>query len=128
MMLADMARVENGKLYILGGGWDHLRGNSPFSFAVAALIEIPMDGQVVELQGDITLVDSDGRIWSAPDGSQIHVEFMIRAEQNDPNAMSQWLQIPQAFNFNQVVLPIGRYSWRLTVGDGMATKSFSVTA
>jgi hypothetical protein len=41
MILCDSAQVYEGKLSILGGGWDRILFGSPF--AVAAIVEIPWD-------------------------------------------------------------------------------------
>ncbi len=39
LMLADAAQVADGKLYILGGGWDTIVPAAPF--AVCGIIAIP---------------------------------------------------------------------------------------
>ena len=40
MLLADNAQAVNGKLYILGGGWD-LTGPGPVLMAIALKVEVP---------------------------------------------------------------------------------------
>ena len=42
-MIADFARVANGKLDVIGGGWSMMNAQGPFGFFVAALFQIPWD-------------------------------------------------------------------------------------
>ncbi|MBA3734059.1 MAG: hypothetical protein H0W90_02495 [Actinobacteria bacterium] len=42
LMIADFARVANGKLDVIGGGWSMMNAQGPFGFFVAALFQIPL--------------------------------------------------------------------------------------
>jgi hypothetical protein len=124
LMLCDSAQVYDGKLSILGGGWETIARQAPC--AVAAIVTIPWDREAGVLQWRLDIVDADGQPW-LPDGTtplalQGELSFQ-RTEQVLPGTE---LQVPLAFNFGPLFSQTGRFSVRLDISGTMGTRSFSV--
>ena len=60
-MIADFARVANGKLDVIGGGWSMMNAQGPFGFFVAALFQIPWDQTNAKHRFRLELLDADGQ-------------------------------------------------------------------
>jgi len=65
LLVADGADAVNGKLYLLGGGWDRLKvpqlpGPPAVPFAVATGINVPWSLTNRKLRFSIDVVDADG--------------------------------------------------------------------
>ncbi|HAX24418.1 MAG TPA: hypothetical protein PLR44_11510 [Thermomicrobiales bacterium] len=64
VMLADAAQIVNGKLYVLGGGWDTLVVSSPFPVnqpcGLAIAFRIPGAGTNPRKTARIQVVDQEG--------------------------------------------------------------------
>jgi len=65
LLVADGAQVVDGKLYVLGGGWDRLRvpqlpGPPAAPFSVAVGISVPYNLTNQRLQFSIEVADADG--------------------------------------------------------------------
>lgn len=60
MLLADSAQAVNGKLYILGGGWDII-GSAPTPTAVALRIVVPWNESNMKHRWRLQLQDADGK-------------------------------------------------------------------
>ena len=67
LVIADFARVANGKLDVIGGGWSLMNAQGPFGFFVAALFQIPWDQTNTKHQFRLELLDADGRGVPAQD-------------------------------------------------------------
>lgn len=64
LILADQAEGLNGKLYMMGGGWNERQivdFNRPLPFHVAVGILVPWDQAFQEHQFSLRLEDEDGR-------------------------------------------------------------------
>src|SRR2546430_12873834 len=68
LMIADFARVADGKLDVIGGGWSMMNAQGPFGFFVAALFQIPWDRTNQKHAFRLELLDADGRPVATPDG------------------------------------------------------------
>jgi hypothetical protein len=67
VLVADAAEVVDGKLYLLGAGWDEVPGPLLRRTAVAVVVDVPWrTDPVAVLQLDIRLEDADGRPVPAP--------------------------------------------------------------
>lgn len=127
-MLSDQATAENGKLFILGGGWDRLSGAGPFGFTIAALAEIAIDTESVEISGDLRIMDPNGVPVIGPNGDAIIIPVEIGATKPDAPEFSGWVQIPLIFRFDNLSLAPGSYSIGLSLGEYASTKNFVVVA
>ena len=127
-MLADQAIAENGKIFILGGGWDRLNGSGPFGFTIAGLAEIAIDTKSVEISGDLRIMDPNGLPVIGPNGDAIMYPVKIGASKPDAPEFSGWIQVPLIFRFDNLSLARGSYSIGLSLGEYASTKNFIVMA
>lgn len=119
-MLADAAQAADGKLYILGGGWNII-GPEPSPSAIAMHLEVSWDLSNVRHQWRLDLVDSDGEpvMIPTPLGDQALV-LQGEFEVGRPAGVTPGtgLGIPLAINLGPLPLAPGRrYEWRLTIGS-----------
>lgn len=120
LMLADAAQAADGKLYILGGGWNII-GPDPSPSAIAMYLDVSWDLTNVRHLWRLDLVDSDGApvMIPTPLGDQALVlrgEFEVgRPVGVTPGS---GLGVPLAINLGPLPLTPGRrYEWRLTIGE-----------
>jgi hypothetical protein len=119
MMLADAAQVAEGKLNVLGAGWN-ITGPAPAPFAIGVIFEIPWHLTNREHKYRLELVDLDGNPVVLPGPEPAPLAFEEAFEVGRPAGMRQgsYLPMPRAFNFGPMPIPPGgHYEWRLTI-DG----------
>jgi hypothetical protein len=126
LMLADQATIENGKLYILGGGWDRLNGPGNHFFTITALVEIAVENEPINVTGNLSIMDPNGKAVIGPDGNPIVIPVKLHAEKPEDSQFSGWIQIPLVFRFENLTLPIGNYTMGLAIGDYATSKNFVV--
>ncbi len=102
LLLADFARVANGKLDVIGGGWSMMNAQGPFGFFVAALFQIPWDQTNTKHRFKLELLDADGE-FEAGRPAGLHPGTPVDA--------------PRVVPFGPLVLDEGRYEIRLTIND-----------
>lgn len=71
LLIADRAEVINGKLYLMGGAWDHITVgdlSQPISFYLALGIVIPWNATNEHHQLRLTVQDADGGGLAQLDG------------------------------------------------------------
>jgi hypothetical protein len=131
MMLADAVQVADGKLFILGGGWD-ITGPQPTPAGVAIRYEVQPSEFDVSHHWELFLEDADGQLimLDTPEGPQsIEVRGDFTASTPVGAAAGTPSIVPIAINFGPIPLPAGqRFTWRLVVdGESLAgsTVSFS---
>jgi hypothetical protein len=117
-MLADSAQAVNGKLYVLGGGWNIAGGGGPS--AVVALIQVEWNETNHLHHWVFELLNSDGEpiMAAGPAGEQaIRVEGDF--EIGRPPGVTAGIEQPVPIAINLGPLPIGPggYVWRLTIDD-----------
>ena len=125
MILADMARVDNGKLYVLGGGWNVASASAPS--AIGILIEVPWAQTGTKHRLELELLTGDGQDAVDPDGQPM-VHFDTEFEAVRPPGVL--LGVPAsgclAFNFPPLPLQPGtRYRWQLSI-DGQTNPDWEV--
>lgn len=116
MMLADAAQVAEGKLNVLGAGWN-VTGPGPAPFAIGIIIEVPWQHTNREHTYRLELVDLDGN-GVVLQGMDDPLLFDERFEVGRPPGMRQgsYLPFPRAFNFGPMPLaPGSHFEWRLTI-------------
>jgi hypothetical protein len=118
MLLADSAQAAEGKLYILGGGWN-ITGPDPAPSAIAIYVEVSWDMANMRHPWRLELLDSDGGSVMVPTplGDQALV-LQGELEVGRPPGVTpgSGLGVPLAINLGPLPLaPNGRYEWRLTI-------------
>jgi len=103
VVLCDSARVAEGKLYVLGGGWTHVVAQSPLELALAVVIAVPWGDANRRHPLTVALKDEDGQSIEVgrPPGIKPGIDL---------NAV-------MVFRFGGLLLAPGGYVWELTVGD-----------
>jgi hypothetical protein len=117
LLLADFARVANGKLDVIGGGWSMMNAQGPFGFFVAALFQIPWDRTNQKHRFRLELLDADGQGVPTPDGETIRAEGEFEAGRPAGLRPGTPVDAPLVVPFGPLVLDDGRYEIRLTIDD-----------
>jgi hypothetical protein len=117
LLLADFARVANGKLDVIGGGWSMMNAQGPFGFFVAALFQIPWDQTNTKHTFRLELLDADGQGVPTPDGEAIRAEGEFEAGRPPGLLVGTPVDAPLVVPFGPLLLEDGRYEVRLTIDD-----------
>ena len=117
MMLADAVQAADGKLYILGGGWN-VSGQAPFG--IALLLEVPWTEANQGHRWELHLQTEDGEPVSFPETGAFEPivvggDFEVGRPAGVPAGTP--FNVPVAINSGPMPLTPGRYTWRLLV-DG----------
>lgn len=132
-MLCDYAQISEGKLHILGGGIDQIKGAGlPPGFTVAIHLQVPWDKANHPIPFTLELLTEDGQAAVTDErGIQIRMEGAVEAGRPPGLKPGTPLGLPMAVQAGGIVLPPGRYEWRLTL-DGEThdewQQSFTVAA
>jgi len=119
MLLADSAQEMNGKLFVLGGGWNIMGGPAPS--AVAMHIHVPWDRTNIVHEWLLELVDHDSEpvMVPGPAGEQ-PIRVGGNFEVGRPTGVPYGSELGVSLAVNIAPLPLrpgGRYVWRLSI-DG----------
>lgn len=127
-MLADSVQAVQGKLFILGGGWDTLYvGSFPArhpSLAIALRLKVPWSTTSGTLRIGVELQDADGASL-LPGGQVVHpVNISRRGAQMDRADIG----LVRSFTFNNLTFErAGDYSFVISIDDEVLTRlRFSV--
>jgi hypothetical protein len=126
LVLADYAKVADGKLDVIGAGWSMMRAAGPFGFFVAALFQIPWDQTNTKHAFRLELLDADGRPVTTPDDSKT-IRFAGEFEAGRPPGIKPGTPVdaPLVVPFGPLLLDSGRYEIRLTI-DGETKEDWFV--
>ena len=124
LLLADYARVADGKLDVLGGGWSLINAAGPFGFALAGIVQCPWDQTNIQHAFRLDLLDADGQGIPGPEGETVHVEGAFEAGRPAGLKPGTPLDIPFVVPFGPLELAPGRYEVRLSI-DGETRDGWS---
>ncbi len=120
LILADFARVAEGKLDILGAGWS-LAGPEPVSMGLGVLIDVPWNQTNQRHSMVVRLLGEDGQLYllpgpdgAPPQGIEAHTDFEV----GRPPGIAAGTAQPFALALNLAQLPLApgrRYEWRLEI-------------
>jgi len=116
MLLADYAATAEGKLTVVGGGWN-VTGPDPVPFAIAILFEVPWHLTNEQQAFRLELIDPDGN-GVVPMGGTDPVVIEGQFEVGRPPGVKPGSTFPFPLPINHPPLPLepgGEYEWRLTV-------------
>jgi hypothetical protein len=118
LLIGDYARVAEGKLDVIGGGWSMIQPQGPFGFFVAVLIQVPWDQANRKHTLRLDLLDADGQTIATPGGEDVvHAQGEFEAGRPAGVTPGTPLDIPFVVPFGPLVLAGGRYEIRLTIDD-----------
>jgi hypothetical protein len=118
MLLCDYAEEVGGKLYVMGGGWSHLRTpNQPSNMALAIQISVPWNQANEPHDLTIRLVTGDGHPVQNEQGENIELTGKVEVGRPPGLRPGSQLAVPLAARFNGLILEPGTYRWELEV-DG----------
>lgn len=120
VLLCDSAQAVEGKLYILGGGWN-ITGPQPTPSGIAIYVEVSWDLTNIQHPWRLELLDADDQpvMIPTPVGDQ-PLRFEGAFEVGRPPGITPGtgLGIPLAINLGPLPLTPGqRYVWRLSIRD-----------
>jgi hypothetical protein len=122
LLICDSAEALNGKLYIMGGGWNMLYApQTPIRIALGVLIAVPWDETNQRREMRIELVTSDGEQVQV-NGQEVaaNAEFDIgRPPGVKPGST---LNAPFAINFDGLMLDEGGYEFVVRIGETIAAR------
>jgi hypothetical protein len=127
VVLCDYAEAVNGKLYVMGGGWNvAFSGGQPMTVGLAILVVCPWDQTNRRHELSVQLLTSDGEPVSV---QEREVGFSAGFELGRPPGIKPGtsLNAPFAWNLQGLPLPIGEYEWKLSIdGEPVASRPFQV--
>lgn len=126
MILADMVRLAEGKLDLLGAGWTATVAD-PHPTAIGIIIECPWAQMDTEHEFVLELQSAESKPALAPNGEQL-ARFEGKFETQRPPGVI--LGTPQAMNIPVAVPPMEwkantRYKWVLTI-DGQTNPEWEL--
>ncbi|MCL1599530.1 MAG: hypothetical protein M3094_10115, partial [Actinomycetia bacterium] len=115
-MLADAAQVQNGKLYVLGGGYDTISVTAVpavhRNISLAMVAEVGPDERQRDLDLMITLLDEDGN----PVGVEAKGKLRVGAPPNLPPGSPS--VVPIVSPFHNITFPEAKgYAFIVTLND-----------
>ena len=119
-LLADHAQALNGKLYLMGGGWN-LTGPGHVTMALAGVLELEWDEANQPRRLRIELLTEDGQPVAVPTPTGDRpLEIEVNVEVGRPAGARPGtpFNVPVAINIGPMPIPPGgRYVWRFAI-DG----------
>jgi Family of unknown function (DUF6941) len=127
MLLCDWAEEINGKLYVMGGGWNRLTRRAPAStMALAVLVQVPWDRANMPHTLKASLMTEDGQPVTQ-EGKEVTVEGKMEVGRPPGIRPGTALAAPFALRFEGLLIEPGVYTWRLEVdGAELSRSSFEV--
>jgi hypothetical protein len=117
MLLCDHAQVAEGKLYVLGGGWNAAESpDTPFPAALAVVIAVPWTATNEKHELVVKLIDDDGTQVTAMDNP---VTVAGEFEVGRPPGIKAGSALNQVFvfKFPGLLLAAGGYVFELAIND-----------
>ena len=119
-LLADHAQALNGKLYMMGGGWN-IMGPGPLTAALAGIVELDWDEANRPRHLRIELLTEDGRPVTIPTPTgdrPVVIDGNLEVGRPPGTRPGTSFNVPIAINIGPMPIPPdGRYVWRFTI-DG----------
>ena len=129
LFLADYAQADpgTGKVHALGIGWHQTVTPTPPG-AVVALIDVDWHETNVRFDFRLELLDSDGASVLVPGPAGLNpiiIEGVLEAGRPPGTTEGTPISMPLTVNLSAgLPLPLGRYEWRLSIGDDFTESVF----
>lgn len=126
MLLCDAAQAVNGKLYIIGGGWNVLRAGRIVPMALAIRFSVPWSLTNKKMKLVARLRNQDGGIVTQND-QQIETHGDLEVGRPVGTSPGSPLAVPIALNISPLSLEPGAYYWQIEIdGEEVRRCSFEV--
>lgn len=120
MLLADSCQVAEGKLYVLGGGWN-MTGPAPMPQCIALIFHVPWNDANRRLRIALELLTADNRPVTQPGPlGEVPIRIDGEFEVGRPVGLPQGgtIDVPLAINVPPMQLPVdSQFVWKLSI-DG----------
>jgi len=129
LLLCDFAEAVNGKLYVMGGGWNVLFApGQPVTMSVAAVVAVPWDQTNRPHELSLDLLTEDGASVEVEEQAvTVTGEFELGRPPGIKPGSS--LNAPFVWTFAGLALDAGGYEWKLSIdGAPVASRPFAVTS
>lgn len=128
LILCDFAEAVNGKLYVMGGGWNVLYApGEPVTMAVAAIVAVPWDQTNRPHELALELLTQDGAPVEV-EGEALSVTGEFELGRPPGVKPGSSLNAPFVWTFAGLVLEAGGYEWKLSLnGAPVTSRPFTVT-
>ena len=123
LLLCEFAKVTDGLLTVVGGGWTQ-RGPLSTPSAVAALVSFPFSLAPRHHLFRLQLVDADGR-HVLVENAEVAFDGTIDISPSPDSPPYAPVTIPFAFVFPLLPLEPASYSWQLLI-DGSSSSAWSL--
>ena len=127
MLLCDYAESANGKLYVMGGGWTEVSGQSPIDCSLAVKLDVRWDETNRKHAVELVLLDVDGGV--VKNAEDADVTFGLEFETGRPpgSIPGDDMTTTLAFRFQALALTPGGYRFSFAVdGTELAASRFRV--
>jgi hypothetical protein len=125
VILADFAQVADGKLTVVGAGWDRT-GPTPTPSGIGILIKVPWEETNQRHEVAVQLLDSDGAAVADPKGQPIGMANQFEVGRPAGLAAGAQQNVCMALNVGPLPLQGGqRYEWVLSI-DGETHEDWRV--
>jgi hypothetical protein len=127
MLLCDYAEDVNGKLYIVGGGWNTILADTPSPVALAILLAIPWDQANRPHTIKVALLTEDGEEVMVEDNPVLRVEGKLEVGRPPGTRPGSSLNAPLSIRLPALPLAEGGYRFEFSV-DGTVLVAAPFTA
>ena len=124
VMLCDAAQVSQGKLYILGGGWNVANDHRQVPAALAIVVDVPWDQCNIEHNLKVELLDGDGQPVRFDEEKPVTITGHFEAGR--PAGMPQGASVNAAMVLGGPPLQLQhgqRYEWCLSIDDEITARA-----
>jgi uncharacterized protein DUF6941 len=126
VMLTDAAQVADGKLFVLGGGWN-IKSAEPAPFGIAMLFQVPWDQANREHTWELRLLSEDGEPVNVPGSAEpVLVSGAFEVGRPPGARPGTTFNVPAAINSSPIPLTPGRYQWLLSI-NGTQDEDWAVS-
>lgn len=111
-IVADFVQVANGKLTVVGGGWNRMM--FPTSVGIGGIIHVPPPMHDTDIDVRVELCDADGGAVSPLNSADpIFFGFNVHLTPNEGHE-DDTLAMPFGFNIPLLLIAPGDYVWRIS--------------
>lgn len=120
-LICDYAEERQGKLYIMGAGWDYAIADRPMSMALAIVVHVPWNETNKPHELRVELLTQDG-VPVDVNGSPVLILGKVEMGRPPGSTEGTTFGVPLAVRIPVLSLAAGTYAFTISV-DGTVTSS-----